>query len=121
MPRILIIDDDEVIRTLLKRALEGEGFEVSLAPDGRQGLKLFRQKGADLVITDMIMPGKGGMETIMELREEWPEAKIIAISGGDSLGPQPYLEVVEGFGAVRIFSKPFDVQELLKAVKEMLR
>lgn len=96
-------------------------MNIDVSREETYGLKLFRQKGADLVITDMIMPGKGGMETILELREEWPEAKIIAISGGDSLGPQPYLEVAEGFGAVRIFSKPFDVQELLKAVKEMLR
>lgn len=120
MSRILVIEDDTKIRKMLRKMLERAGYEVNEASDGLEGLKLYREEPADLVITDIIMPRKEGLETIMDLRREFPEVKIIAISGGGRLSPQPYLEVAEGFGAMRVFSKPFDLEDLQRAISELL-
>ena len=120
MARIIVIDDEQQVRTTLREILEHEGYEVTEAADGAEGMKLFREEPADLVVTDMIMPNKEGMETIMDLRREFPEVKIIAISGGGRIGPESYLEVAEGFGAMRIFTKPFDIEEFLVAIRELL-
>ena len=121
MPRILVIDDDEQIRSLLRAILEREGYEVETAADGVQGLKLFRKDSADLVITDILMPEKEGLETIRELCDEFPDVKIIAISGGGSLAhPEVYLELCKKFGALRTFQKPVDRHELVTAVREII-
>jgi DNA-binding response OmpR family regulator len=120
MPLILVIDDDDQIRDMLREMLERAGYEVVLAADGDEGLRLFRERRADLVITDVVMPNKEGIEMIMELRVEFPKVKIIAISGGGRLGPETYLDLAEGFGAMRVFSKPFRLNELLAAVRELL-
>ena len=121
MPRILVIDDDEQIRSLLRAILEREGYEVETAADGVQGLNFFRKDPADLVITDILMPEKEGLETIRELCDEFPDAKIIAISGGGSLAhPEVYLELCKKFGALRTFQKPVDRHELVTAVREII-
>ncbi|MBW2064289.1 MAG: response regulator [Deltaproteobacteria bacterium] len=120
MSRILVIEDDPKIRKVLRKLLEREGHDVEEASDGLEGLRLYRKKPADLVITDIIMPRKEGLETILDLRREFPDVKIIAISGGGRLGPHLYLEVAEGFGAFRVFSKPFDLEELQGAILELL-
>jgi DNA-binding response OmpR family regulator len=120
MARILVIEDEDEVRGMLQRVLERAGYEVAVAPDGDEGIRLFRENPADLIITDMIMPKKGGMETILDLRSEYPDVKIVAMSGGGRLGPEPYLEIAEGFGAVRIFSKPFRIEELLLAIQRLL-
>ena len=121
MPRVLVIDDDERIRSLLRAILEREGYEVETAVDGAQGLNFFRKNPADLVITDILMPEKEGLETIRELCEEFPDAKIIAISGGGSLAhPAVYLELCKKFGALRTFQKPVDRHELVTAVREII-
>ena len=121
MPRILVIDDDEQIRLLLRSILEREGYEVETAADGAQGLNFFRKDPADLVITDILMPEKEGLETIRELCDEFPDAKIIAISGGGSLAhPEVYLELCKKFGALRTFQKPVDRHELVTAVREII-
>ena len=121
MARILLIDDEDQVRATLKEIMEKKGYEVAEAADGSEGMKLYREKHADLVVTDMIMPNKEGMETIMELRAEFPEAKIIAISGGGWVSPEPYLEVAQGIGAIRAFTKPFDIEEFLAAIEEVLQ
>ncbi len=121
MPRVLVIDDDEQIRSLLRAILEREGYEVETAADGAQGLNFFRKDPADLVITDILMPEKEGLETIRELCDEFPDAKIIAISGGGSLAhPEVYLELCKKFGALRTFQKPVDRHELVTAVREII-
>jgi DNA-binding response OmpR family regulator len=120
MARILIIEDDLGVRSMLRRVLEGAEHEVIEAGDGRMGLNLFRQEAVDLVITDIVMPEKEGLETILELRQSNPAVKIIAISGGDSKG-YDYLASAERFGALRTFRKPFVIWDLLDAVQEMLR
>ncbi len=121
MPKILIIEDDDQIRVLIKKMLENEAnYEVIEAADGNQGIRQFKQNTIDLVITDIIMPDKEGIETIKELRKEAKDAKIIAISGGGRIGPYDYLDLAKRIGAKRVFEKPFDLKELVEAVKELL-
>ena len=117
---ILVIDDEETIRLLLRTILEREGYRVLEAPDGNEGLKQFTKTPTDLVITDLIMPGKEGIETIRELRRKFPDVKIIAVSGGGRIGPDAYLKMAKGVGALRTLSKPFDKTVLLEVVKEVI-
>ncbi len=120
MKRILVIDDDIQVRQMLKQILERAGYEVADAPDGKEGIRLYRDEPADLIITDIIMPEKEGIETILELRREFPDVKIIAISGGGRFDPGVYLETAEKFGVARTFGKPIDRKELLDAIQELL-
>jgi CheY-like chemotaxis protein len=120
MQRILVIDDDEQLRALLYEILDRAGFAVVEAANGVEGLKLYRHQPADLVITDLIMPEKEGVETIMELREQFPNARIIAISGGERIGGRNYLPIAAKLGARRTITKPFSRQEILEAVRETL-
>ena len=121
MARIIVIDDDVQIRVLLKEILQQEGYEVVDAPDGLEGVRLYRENPADLVITDIIMPEKGGLEIIRELRTDFPEVKIMAISGGGRIGPEPYLQIAERLGAKSILTKPIERDELIGAVREALK
>ena len=118
--RILVIDYDPRIVNLLQQTLEAGGYEVAGACDGNQGMRLFRENPADLVIVDLIMPEKEGMETIQELRGDFPETKIIVISGGGRMRPDPLLSAAKSLGADRAFLKPFYPSEILVAVREML-
>ncbi len=118
--RILVIDDDDQMRVLLRQVMEWAGYEVTEATNGRQGMMQQRKNPADLVITDLIMPEQEGLETIGQLRKEFAGIKIIAISGGGRIGPEAYLPAARELGADRVFSKPFDVQELVTSVKELL-
>ncbi len=121
MKRVLIIEDNEDIRTFMQVALEGAGFAVTLAPDGAEGLNRQRETPADIVITDIFMPDKDGIETIFELRQEFPQVKIIAVSGGgDFPKKMDYLSTAIQFGAIKSLSKPFDSEELLDAVNNVL-
>jgi DNA-binding response OmpR family regulator len=118
--RILVIDDDDQMRTLLRQVMEWAGYEVVEAGDGREGMQKQRKQPADLVITDLIMPEQEGLETITSLKKEYPEIKIIAISGGGRIGPEAYLPAAQELGADKVFSKPFDVRELAETVKDLL-
>jgi len=120
MTNILIVDDEPCIRTLLRRFLEMEGHTVSEATDGDEALKAYRADPADLVLMDIVMPGKEGIETIMQMCREFPQAKIVAISGGGLNRPQNYLQIAEQLGAKRTLTKPFSREELLAAVRELL-
>jgi CheY-like chemotaxis protein len=117
MPRILIIDDEEQVRAVFREMLERSGYEVFEAANGKEGLRLQREKSADLIITDIIMPEKEGLETIRELLRGFPEVKIIAVSGGGRIGPDQYLDVAKKLGAARTFNKPVNLKELLQAVQ----
>ena len=90
-------------------------------PDGKKGMNLFREQLPHLVITDLIMPEKEGIETITELRQEFPEVKIIAMTGGGRVPPELYLRVAKRLGAMRTFAKPIEREELLKAIQELLK
>jgi len=120
MKRILVIDDDVQVRQLLRLILEQAGYEVLDAGDGNEGMKLFSMEPTDLVITDIIMPEKEGIETIRELQRDYPEVKIIAISGGGRVSAEDYLRTAECFGVDRTFAKPLKREELLEAIRELL-
>ena len=120
MARILLIDDEEQVLCMLRLVLENAGYEVVIASDGEEGLKRFHSEPSDLVITDLVMPGKEGIETITELRKEQPQIKIIAISGGGRIPPDGYLATARQLGADRAFAKPVRKEVLLEAVRELL-
>ncbi len=118
--KILVIDDDKQMRELLRHLVELMGGEAVEAIDGRDGLNKQKKVNAELVITDLIMPEQEGFETIKKLKEDYPETKIIAISGGGRIGPELYLPTAKELGADRVFSKPFEIEELTEAIKELL-
>ena len=121
MARILIIDDEPQIRSMLTLMLEREGYEVVEASDGVAGIKLYRQNPVDLIITDLIMPNKDGIGMIIDLKKEFPDVKIIAMSGGGLNKPDGYLKGAKKLGAACTLTKPIDREEMLRAVKETLR
>jgi len=124
MPRILVIDDEGTIRSSLKRMLEMEEYEVVLAENGAEGDKLYRENPADLVITDLVMPEKEGLEFYNGLIDDFPDIKVIVISGGGRKVEGEDLDfilgVAKGGGVVDTFKKPFDINELLASVKRNL-
>lgn len=121
MARILVIDDNNEFRGLFREILEKAGYEVTEAADGDEGILSYREKPADLVITDIIMPGKEGLETMIELRREFPDIKIIAMSGGGFEEPETYLEGAKLLGgAIQAFTKPFPMDSMIKAIKQIL-
>ena len=117
--RALIIDDEKPVRSVIRDMLETQGYIVDDAPDGETGMEKFRVQPADLVITDIIMLQKGGFEVIWDLRKEYPEVKIIAISGGGLIDKQDVLRSAERMGAHCCLQKPFDVEELISAIKSL--
>jgi len=121
MARILVIDDDEQVLDMLYESLTREGYDVLKASNGEQGLKLYREEPVDLIITDLIMPEKEGIETIIELRQDFPEVKIIAISGGGRIGTKDYLNMAKIFGVQRTFTKPVAREQLLDAIRELIK
>ena len=116
---ILIADDDDQVRMLLKRVLVKAGYDVSEARNGNEAVRIFKQKSAALLITDLIMPDKEGIETIQEFRRNHTPVKIIAISGGGRLDQNMYLAMAKKSGADRVLSKPFMPQDLLTVVQEL--
>ena len=120
MARILIIDDETQIRSMLRLMLERVGYEIAEAPDGVEGIRQYRENPADLIITDLIMPNKDGIGMIIDLKKEFPKVKIIAMSGGGVNRPEGYLDGAKKLGATRTLTKPIDRDEMLKAVKETL-
>jgi DNA-binding response OmpR family regulator len=130
MTDVIVIDDEEDIRVALKEVLQRAGFEVEVASTGDDGLELLRERGADLIITDVIMPGKNGVETAYDIRMEFPGTKIIVISGGGNVAPMDYepaaikttayLASASAVGADLTITKPFDREELINAVIDLV-
>ncbi len=121
MSKILIIDDDVSIRKLLKAMFEKSNYEVVDAADGEEGIKQFKKYLPDLVITDLIMPGKEGLETIKDIKNINPNSKIIAMSGGGTVEPDMYLKLAKSMGASHVFSKPINSSLLLSTIAEILK
>ena len=119
MKRILVIEDDDSVRKLIRRILEGAGYTVLEAPDGVQGVQVYREQRPDLVLTDIFMPGKEGLETILELGLLDPEVRIIAVSGGGNMGILNPLPMAAKLGALRTLSKPFSGKEMVDLVEEI--
>lgn len=117
---ILIVDDDPQIRKLLGAILKRDGYGIITAANGRQALQELDNQAVDLVITDLIMPEKEGIETIIEIRRKFTGMPIIAISGGGRLNPQTYLKIARSLGAVRTMTKPIDTVMLRAMVKDLL-
>jgi len=120
MTRILVIDDEELARFTIREILETADFEVDEAENGRVGIDKQKAAPFDLIITDIIMPEKEGVETIIDLKQEFPDLKIIAISGGGRTRNLDFLKLSERFGAAKILAKPFTEGQLLEAVNDVL-
>lgn len=120
MKHILVIDDESQIRGLLRKVLERAGYTVTEAADGVEGCQAYRRARPDLVITDLTMPEKNGIDTIKELIAENPKVRIIAISGGGQRFPDYFLDKASTEGAMKLLKKPFRNEELLTAVSQTL-
>jgi DNA-binding NtrC family response regulator len=115
--RILVVDDDAGVRDVLKSMLEMAGYSVSVAENGKEAMRALRVEGADLILTDLVMPEQEGIETIKALRQEYPDLKVIAMSGafgGD------YLRIAAYLGAHGTLPKPIQMEALLKLVANVL-
>ncbi len=113
--RILVVDDQEPIRALLCTALEGDGHEVLEASNGRLGLELYRERSADLIITDIVMPEMDGLKMMLDLTRTFLNVKVIAMSG--RLEGEGLLNMAKQLGARQTFQKPLDMEKLLRAVR----
>lgn len=120
MARILLMDDDEQLRRLLQRVLEGAGHVVFAAGDGNAGLALLEAVDPQVVVTDIVMPDREGLETIGELRKRRPDLPVVAMSGNCDAGSGDYLRIAAALGARRTLGKPFAPQALVDAVAELL-
>ena len=122
MGRILLIEDDDAIRQLLMENLARDGHAVTTAGNGREGVERFRPGAYDLVITDLVMPEKEGIEVVQDLRARDPGLKVLAMSGGGHFGAaETYLRLASLLGAGRVLAKPFTPAQFLAAVKEALK
>ena len=120
MALILVIDDDDNIRRMVRRILEAAGHETVEGTGGNQGTRLFAERKPDLVITDIVMPDKEGIETILDIRKIDSDAKIIAVSGGGVDIGLNYLSVAGKLGATAVLAKPFRASELKDLVALVL-
>ena len=120
MPRILVIDDDADVRGSLCKILTRAGYDVVEASDGIAGVELQHRQPADVIITDIFMPGLDGLQTIRQLKKEGSAVKIIAVSGGDRTGTIDLREHARLMGAFKVLAKPFEMRDVLAAVKEAL-
>ena len=121
MARIIVIDDDASLRLTIRRALEKEGHEVLEADEGARGLALLAEAPADLLITDVFMPGQDGIVTLLQIRKQQPGLKVIVMSGGGLDGRLDLLEDAKVLGAARTLRKPFGVQDIRRVVAEVLK
>src|SRR5258708_33053253 len=120
MARIIVIDDQEPIRRVVRRALEKEGHECREASDGEIGEQLLERSPADLVITDIFMPGQDGILTLRQIRKRFPAVKVIVMSGGDSTGMMDLRRDAELLGAVKSLPKPFNARGIVDLVRQVV-
>lgn len=120
MTSVLVVDDEEPVRVMLRQMLERAGYRVIEARDGEEGVASYRRDPTDVVITDILMPRKGGLVLIGELLKEYPAARILAVSGGGRDGKLNFLATVRTYPGVKTLKKPFTRTELLAALTELL-
>lgn len=120
MKNILVIEDNENMLRMMNDLLKRSGYQVFSAVDGVAGLKIYRAEKPELVITDIIMPDKEGLEVIMDLVKEKPRPKIIAMSGGGMMEPRTYLSLAQKLGADEVLEKPFRPADLLALIEKLL-
>ena len=120
MNKVLVVEDDRAIREMCTVILEGENYTVLKADNGKEATKVLDEESdIDLIITDIIMPEKEGIQFIREVKRTYPDIKILAISGGGAIDAKQYLELAQNLGADSILEKPFDDQDLLKAIDKL--
>jgi DNA-binding response OmpR family regulator len=120
MNSVLVIDDDPVVCAVVAGVLESDGYSVTAAGDAQTGISRYGELNPDLVIVDILMPGKEGMATILELREADPEARILAMTGGGNFAAGDVLRIAELLGADNSLKKPFEPEMLLATVRRCL-
>ena len=120
MARILVVDDEQLARFTMREILESAGHDVTEAKNGAQGIACQKAQPFDVVITDIIMPEKEGVQMIMELKRDFPELPIVAISGGGRTRNLDFLKIAERYGAQKILAKPFSEEELVDVVNACL-
>lgn len=120
MATLLVVDDDQQVRKMLGITLKRAGYEVMICPDGDEAIEMLRREKVDLVITDIIMPEKEGLATIIDIKKTFPDLPVIAISGGGKVGPESYLNMAHELGAVETFTKPIPTPDLLAAIERQL-
>ena len=116
MARILVVDDEAMLRGVVRKMLERNGHEVSDAADGVLGMEAYRRQPTDIVLTDIVMPNKDGIQLIIELKKEFPTVRLIAMSGGARTSERDFLEVAKHYGVRQVLHKPFSRAELEAAV-----
>jgi CheY-like chemotaxis protein len=120
MAQILLVDDDIQIRRLLENILATEGHRVQSAGDGAEALHMVHETAFDMMVTDLVMPEKEGLEIIREVRREFPLIKIIAMTGGGYGSPSEYLALARAFGVEKTLLKPFSRDDIITAVSQVL-
>lgn len=120
MASVLIVDDEEAVRRVLRRILERAGYKTFEAKNGREAIELYKAQKPDVTITDIIMPDVEGIETIRELRKQFDAKNIIAISGGSRKNTFDYLAMAERLGATLVLRKPIDPRSLIIAVEQLV-
>ncbi|MBF0549876.1 MAG: response regulator [Deltaproteobacteria bacterium] len=120
MAKILVVDDDRSLRKMLCLTLRKDGFEAIEAADGNQAIKLVESESVDLVLTDIVMPDKEGIQLIIELKRTNPEIKIIAMSGGGLALSELYLTMAKQVGADQIIAKPIFRDDLINMIRQLL-
>ena len=121
MPDVLIIDDDDIMRDMLLQMMEMGGVSAKGAENGEIAMKLVEKETFRLIITDIVMPEKEGLEVIMFLKKKVADLPVIAVSGGGRVNPDTYLNLSLKFGARYAFEKPFDREQFMNAVKSCLK
>ena len=120
MAKILIIDDDPTILGVFKRFLEAKGHSVDVAANGQEGLDIVSKTPMDLIVTDIMMPDKDGLEVLIDMRKDHPDVPVIAISGGMHVMPIDFLPLAKKFGACKVLYKPIELEDLHAAIEEAL-
>lgn len=117
MVKVLVVDDEELVRLTLRQMLESEGHDVLEARNGREAVAIQNRTPADIVLTDIIMPEQEGIETIIQLRRQDPNLRIVAISGGGRMKNLDFLRVAANVGADATLTKPFTTDELVEVIR----
>ena len=120
VPTVLVLEDNEAYRTLIAEVFTSAGFDVCTAPNGRNVATTLSERRIDLLITDLSMPERDGIETLTDLRYSHPKLPVIAISGDVPLNRDLYLTLAEKLGAARVLAKPFKMDQLIAAAREAL-
>ena len=120
MPAVLLLEDNAAYRDLLTEVLTISGFEVCAVPDGRRVTEILQSQRIELVITDLVMPERDGIEIMTELRYSHPKLPVIAISGDMTMNRDLYLTIAEKLGASRVIAKPFRMEQLITAAREAI-